>query len=65
MNKKTAHWTRRTHVFRKDEFECSACKARFEKPYKVCPKCGRMMKGSKYDPSWVDEMEMIDMVLDD
>ena len=65
MNMKTAYWIQRTHFFRKDEYECSACKVLADKPYKVCPRCGRPMKGSKYDPSWVDELELIDAMLDD
>ena len=65
MKKKSAHWIQRTHIFHKDEYECSACKSRTGKPYKVCPHCGLRMKGSKYDPSWVNEMEMIDAIIDD
>ena len=65
MKKKTAHWIQRTHLFRKDEYECSSCRSRTDKPYKVCPNCGLPMKGSKYDPSWVDEMEAIDAFFDD
>lgn len=65
MKKKTAHWIQRTHLFRKDEYECSSCRARTDKPKKVCPRCGLPMKGSKYDPSWVDEMETIDALFGD
>ena len=65
MKKKTAHWIRHTHIFRHDEYECSACGFRTKKPFKTCPGCGLPMKGSKYDPSWVDEMEAIDAMLED
>lgn len=65
MKNKTGHWIQRTHLFRKDEYECSVCKCRTDEPYKACPHCGLPMKGSKYDPSWVDEMEMIDAIFDD
>lgn len=65
MKKKTAHWIRHTHLFRKDEYECSACACRAGKPYKTCPHCGQPMKGAKYDPSWVDEMEAMDAIFDD
>ena len=65
MKKKTAHSIQRTHLFRKDEFECSSCGHRTDKPYKTCPYCNTPMKGSKYDPSWVDEMEMFDAIFDD
>ena len=65
MRKKTARWIRRTHLFRKDEYECSACGARTDRPCKTCPHCGIRMKGSEYDPSWVDELVLIDAILDD
>ena len=63
--KRAARWIRHTHLFRKDEYECSACGFAADKPYRICPHCGLAMKGSKYDPSWVDEMEMIDAAFDD
>ena len=65
MKKKKAHWIRRTHLFRRDEYECSACGLRTDKPYKVCPGCSAPMKGSKYDASWVDEMEAFDAGFED
>ena len=63
--KRAARWIRHTHLFRKDEYECSACGFKADKPYRICPCCGLLMKGSKYDPSWVDEMEMMDAIYDD
>ena len=63
--KKAARWIRHTHLFQKDEYECSACGGKVDKPYRICPRCGMPMKGSNYDPSWVDEMEMIDAIFDD
>ncbi len=62
---KTAHWVRRTHLFRSDEYVCSACGAAGDRPYKVCPSCGAPMKGAKYDPSWADEAEDLSAILDD
>ena len=62
---KTAHWTQRTHLFRVDEFICSACRRVSDKPYKICPACGAVMKKAKYDASWVDEAEGLSAVLDD
>lgn len=44
---KTAHWIQKTHLFRPDEFICSACKAACDKPYEVCPSCGEPMKKAK------------------
>ena len=59
-------WTRHTHLFEKDEYECSVCHETFEKPSAVCPKCGTKMKSSvKYDASWVDEMADYDSMFGD
>ncbi len=63
--RKTARWIQHTHLFRKDEYECSACGCCVDKPYRTCPCCGLPMKGSKYGPSWVDEIEAIDAIFDD
>ena len=62
---KTAHWTQRTHLFRADEFVCSACGATCVKPYQTCPACGARMKKAKYDASWVDEAEGLSALLDE
>ncbi len=62
---KSACWTQRTHLFRADEYICSACGRSSAKPASFCPHCGRRMKGSKYDPSWVDEAEGLSALLDD
>lgn len=58
-------WVQKTHVLKSDEFVCSACGYSVKKPVKICPKCKAAITGIRYDPSWVDEMEMIDMFLDD
>ena len=62
---KAAHWTQRTHLFRSDEYICSACGASCDRPYRVCPSCGTLMKKAEYDPSWVDEAEGLSALLDD
>ncbi len=62
---KQAHWTRRTHLFRADEYICSACGTSCPKPYTSCPACGAPMKKAKYDPSWVDEAEGLSAMMDD
>lgn len=62
---KTANWTQRTHLFRSDEYICSACKASRDKPYKVCPSSSTPMKKAKYEPSWVDDAEGLSALLDD
>ena len=62
---KSAHWTQRTHLFRADEYICSACKTVSDKPYILCPACGVAMKKAKYETSWVDEAEGLVAILDD
>ena len=62
---KQAHWIRRTHLFRADEYICSASGASHQKPSPSCPACGALMKKTKYDPSWVDEAEGLSAILDD
>ena len=62
---KEAQWIQHTHVFSDDDYECSACGFVSDEPYAVCPECGRQMKGSQYDPSWVDEMEIMDAIMED
>lgn len=57
---KKAYWTQRTHLFRADEFICSACKHVAAGPKKKCPYCGAIMKNTKYDPNWVDEIEFME-----
>lgn len=66
MNKQEkARWIQKTHLFRADEYICSACKFTTLTPSSQCPCCGRMMKGKKYDPNWVDEMEFMDAIWGD
>ncbi len=62
---KAARWIRRTHLFRPDEYVCSACGASFDRPYAVCPRCGEAMKRTACDPSWVDEAEELSALLDE
>ena len=62
---KAAHWIQKTHLFRADEFICSACGSVFGKPFKVCPACGSTMKKAKYAAPWVDEAEGLSALLDD
>jgi len=60
-----AYWTRRTHLFRKDEYICSGCGRASDKPYRTCPVCKAIMGRVKYDPSWVDEAEGLSALMDD
>ena len=61
---KPARWTRRTHLFSADQYICSVCGAVSRKAFKTCPCCGSLMKKTKYDPHWVDEIENADAFLD-
>ena len=63
MKKHNATWIRRTHLFSADTYECSACGSTADKPTPTCPHCGASMGGEKYDPSWVDEAAMLDILL--
>lgn len=60
------YWTRRTHLFRRDEYICSGCNYASDKPLRVCPGCKAVMAmGGKYDPQWVDEAEEMSAMMDD
>lgn len=60
-----AYWIQKTYLFRADEYICSACNYSADEAYLQCPCCDAEMSRSKYDPSWVDEMEMLDSIFDD
>ena len=62
---KKASWTQKTHLFKADEYICSACGASFGKPAKNCPRCGAKMKNGRYEASWVDEAGALSAILDD
>jgi hypothetical protein len=62
---KKAYWIQHTHIFSADKFECSTCRKESAKPTNVCPNCGAKMMKSKYDPSWVDELEAFDALFGD
>lgn len=65
MRNKASKWIKKTRLFRSDVYVCFNCGFSAARPSKVCPGCGAVMKGTRYDPTWVDEMEMIDAFLDD
>ncbi len=62
---KSGYWIQHTHLFRADVYECSLCGSGSKKPLKNCPRCGARMKKSKYDPQWVDEIEIWDVITGD
>jgi predicted amidophosphoribosyltransferase len=59
------YWIRRTHLFKKDEYECSFCRALSDEPFAVCPSCKSKMSRTKYDASWADEAAMWDEISGD
>ena len=59
------HWIKREHLFDPVEYVCSVCGAAFYEPWEECPECGVRMKKVKYDPVFVDEAEMWDILLGD
>ncbi|MBQ0026561.1 MAG: hypothetical protein KBS79_04240 [Lachnospiraceae bacterium] len=59
-NNRNSYWIQRTHIFRSDEYECASCGCKSSKPFKTCPSCYRSMSGSDYDPTWVDEIDIMD-----
>lgn len=64
-NQRKARWIQKTHLFRADEYVCSACGHTGRQPAPVCPNCNCSMKNGKYDPTWVDEIEMFDAFFGD
>lgn len=60
---RNAYWTRHTHLFKDDEYECSVCGTMCDKPYTVCPNCNSKTGKTKYDASWVDEMADYDELI--
>ena len=62
---KAAHWIRRSHLFRADEYICSACRRVSSRPLQTCPSCGSDMKKVRSDASWVDEAEGLSALLDE
>ena len=62
---KSAHWIRKTHLLRADEYICSECGAVCSRPRRVCPRCRSAMGKTRYDPSWADEAEEMSALLED
>ena len=62
---KKSYWIQREHLFDPVEYVCSVCGAASEEPWEECPECGAKMKKEKYDPVYVDEAEMLDILFGD
>lgn len=63
--KKSPYWIQKTHFLRDDEYICSSCGFKAKKAYKSCPSCESQIAKTVYDPSWVEEAELFDMISDD
>ena len=47
----------RTHYYDPDDYECSACGARFQKKSMSCPRCGARFTGTEEDDDeFIEEM---------
>ena len=55
----------REHLCGQIEYVCSRCGAAFEEPWVECPECGIKMKKVKYDPVYIDEYEICDILYGD
>ena len=60
---KQDQWIQKTHLFGKDEYICTVCRAVCDKPYQVCPVCGAEKRSVEYNASWVDEAAEMDILL--
>lgn len=58
---KPAKWIEKDRLFRGREYVCSRCGSAFPTPSAVCPGCGSVMRGKRYDPEWIEEMEFYDV----
>ncbi len=65
QKKKSPVWIQKTHYLKADEFICSACGFKAKKAFRTCPGCKAQISKVKYEASWVDEAEFVDMMFDD
>ena len=58
-----AHWIKNTHLFEKDDYECSFCGCKGCRPTDHCPGCRAEMTGrQRCGHSWVDDAAFIDII---
>ena len=62
---KEPHWIMRTHLFERDEYECSRCGKRFPDASGVGTNCGASVVGMEDPQDWVDEAEELDWMMED
>ena len=58
----SASWTQITHLSGADIYECSACGSKTQRLSAYCPSCGSSMTRVQYEPSWVEEAEMLEII---
>ena len=58
----TANWIKNTHLFEADDYECSACGRKADRPLDRCPGCGRDMTGQRSGHDWTDDAAFLDII---
>ena len=49
-----------THLFEKDDYECSACGCKVSRPTDRCPGCGTEMRGQRSGHDWTEDAAFLD-----
>ena len=58
-----AHWIKNTHLFEKDDHECSACGCKVNRPTDRCPGCGAGMTGRpRSGHDWTEDAAFLDVI---
>lgn len=58
VTKRKGYWTKEARMD-STLFRCSECRNAYKKSSAICPSCGAVMKKVKYDPIWVDELDIL------
>lgn len=59
------HWIKKDHLFSGMEYVRSCFGASFDEPWEQCTACGAKMTRIKDDPVFMDEAEILDILLGD
>ena len=57
-----AFWIKNTHLFEKDDYECSACGCKVSWPADCCPGCGAEMTGQCRGHDWTEDAAFLDII---
>jgi hypothetical protein len=58
-----AHWIKNTHLFEKDDYECSAYECKVARPADRCPDCGAEMTGRpRGGHDWTEDAAFLDVI---